>query len=324
MEEDATKNYRTRKFCAKKPAYGFIAAIVLLCVSKAAVGVVLHPDGEPNLAVWTDRPDANVVGRWGNNASCVAVSSNSVITTRHQGGDVNTPVEIGGQTYLVEQIWNHRTADLRVAKLEDANLTSFVPLYTNTDEESKAIVIGGYGKGRGSILDDCGYTWAGSSNEIQRWGQNIVDYAFTVEENGYVSADFDGHGAADAQPYEAAVAEWDSGGGWFIYDGNEWRVAGLSHGVERYGESWYNQPDNMDAIRISSYAAWISGTIPPRLPGDLTGDDWVDLADFAVLAQYWLHTDCESPDWCGGADSEPDGNVDWADLSVIADGWLCN
>ena len=328
MEEDATKNHQADKLCAKKAVYGFIAAISLLYAGKAAVGVVLHPGGEPNLAVWKDRPDANVVGRWGNNASCVAVSSNSIITTRHQGGGVGTSVAIGGNTYSVEQIWNYSDADLRVAKLSGANLTSFVSLYTNTDEESKSIVIGGYGKGRGSILDDYGYTWAGSSNQIQRWGQNTIDYNSIGGGGGYISyvigADFDGHGTPGAEEYEAVIAEWDSGGGWFIYDSNsnEWKAAGLSHGVEHFGESWYDPPDGMDAVRISSYAAWIFGIIHP--PGDLTGDDWVDFADFAVFAQYWLHTDCQPPDWCAGADHEPDGDVDWTDLKAIADGWLCD
>jgi hypothetical protein len=328
MEEDATEDYRTENFCAKKRTCRLISVVVLLCASKSVLGVVLHPDGEPNLVVWTDRPDANVVGRWGSNASCVAVSSNSVITTRHQGGDVNTPVEIGGHTYLVSQIWSHSTADLRVAKLYGANLTGFVSLYTNTNEQSKSIVVGGYGKGRGSQLDDYGYTWAGASNQIQRWGQNIVDYNSIGTGAGCTSyvivADFDRLGVTGAQQYEAALAVWDSGGGWFIYDGNQWKIAGLSRGVEHSGESWYNPPDEMDAVRVSSYASWISQTIPPTLLGDLTGDEWVDFADFVILAQYWQRTDCQSPDWCAGADDEPDGDIDWADLSVIADGWLCD
>jgi len=328
MEEDATENHQADGFCAKKLVYGLIAAMGLLYAGKAAVGVVFHPDGEPNLAVWKDRPDANVVGRWGNNSSCVAVSSNCIITTRHQAGGVGTSVEIGGHTYSVEQVWNCGTADLRVAKLHDANLTNFVPLYINTDEASKAIVTGGYGKGRGSILDGYGYTWAGSSNQTQRWGQNTIDYNGIGGGGGYISdviaADFDGYGEPDAQQYEAALAEWDSGGGWFISDNNQWKVAGLSHGTSHFGESWYDPPDEIDAVRISSYAAWIYNTIWGRLAGDLTGDNRVDFSDFAVFGLYWRHTDCNVPGWCAGADHEPDGDVDWADLNVIAEQWLCD
>ena len=310
-------------FC--KMATLLLAVVLLFYGAGPALGIVLHPDGEPNLANWTDRPNPNVVGRWGSNASCVAVSSNCVITTRHQGGGINTPVEIGGNTYIVTEIWNHSTADLRVAKLYGANLTSFVGLYEYTNETNKEIVMGGYGKGRGILLDSYGYTWSGSSNQTQRWGQNKVNGTGNAEDiagriSDVIIADFNGPGV---QPYEAAMAEWDSGGGWFIYDGNEWKVAGLSRGVtDNSGESWFNPPDSLDAVRVSSYTAWILGTIPDRLPGDLTGDDRVDFADFAVLTQYWLDMGCASPDWCAGADSEPDGDVDWADLAFLIENWL--
>ena len=310
--------------------YALLAATFLFYGTGPALGIVLHPDGEPNLANWTDRPDPNVIGRWGSNASCVAVSSNCVITTRHQGGGVDTYVDIGGNTYIVTEIWNCDTVDLRIAKLYGANLTSFVGIYEYTNETNKEIVMGGYGKGRGILLDSYGYTWSGSSNQTQRWGQNKVNGTGNVEDivgriSDVIIADFDGYGVQGAQPYEAAMAEWDSGGGWFIYDGNKWKVAGLSRGVTDHdGESWFNPPDSLDAVRVSSYAWWISQTIPERVPGDLTGDDWVDFADFAVLTQYWLNTGCEYPDWCAGADFEHDGDVDWADLAFLMNGWLGN
>ena len=303
-----------------------IVTAFLFCGVESASGIVLHPDGEPNLASWTDRPDPNIVGRWSNNASCIAVSSNCVITTQHQGGGVGTYVEIGGNTYIVTDIWNHSTADIRVAKLYGANLRTYVPLYTNTTERLKLIVMGGYGKGRGNPLMDgndvYGYTWSGSNNQTQRWGQNKINQTGTGGGNYVIIADFDGHGVLGAQPYEAAIADWDSGSGWFIKVGDIWKIAGLSRGVEHFGESWFDPPDGMDAVRISSYAVWISETIPEYVQGDLTDDDWVDFADFAVLGQYWLSTECESPDWCSGADFEPDGDVDWADLAFLIDGWL--
>jgi len=297
-----------------------------------ALGVVLHPDGEPNLASWTDRPDPNVVGRWGSNASCVAVSSNCVITVRHAGGGVGTSVEIGGNTYVVTQVWNHSTADLRIARLCGAHLISFVGLHEDANEIGEEIVIGGYGMGRGSPLDSYGYTWSGLNNQTQRWGQNKVDG--TEDDStvaGYTSdviiADFDGYGAPGprgAQPYEAAIAAWDSGCGWFIKVGATWKVAGLSRAVSHLDESWYDPPDYIDAVRISSYATWISGTIPGCVPRDLTVDCWVDFADFAVLARHWLDTGCQSPDWCEGADLDLDGDVDWDDLDYLLEGWLTN
>ena len=128
-------------------------------------------------------------------------------------------------------------------------------------------------------------------------------------------------------PYEGIIAQYDSGGGWFIYDSNEWKVAGLSRGLESavaqastfkniiYSRG-YPMPDKFDAVRISSYAQWIKQIIQPA---DLTGDEWVDFADFALFANNWQRTDCNSSNnWCDGADFIPhDGTVDWNDLACF-------
>jgi hypothetical protein len=59
---------------------------------------------------------------------------------------------------------------------------------------------------------------------------------------------------------------------------------------------------------------------------DLDGSGEVNFADFAKFAQYWLETNCVSPDWCGGADLEPqgshDGDADMADLAILTQNWL--
>jgi len=348
MEKDATENHQADKVCAKKAVYGLIAAIVLLYAGKAAVGVVFHPTGEPNLAVWKDRPDSNVVGAWGNNASFVVIAPNWVVTTRHQGdNDSLASVTINGIIYNCHYSpeWKGGPAgdaDIRLVRLtktdgNDANLFHYAEPYKDSNEVGKEIVIGGYGNGRGANLvkNDkvYGYQWDGSGNTTRRWGQNRVDNTGVATEtytSDVIFADFDGLSDDNPTTYECIVADHDSGGGWFIYDGNVWKVAGLPRGVEHGGECWFRNnmfptspdPDLMDAVRISSYAAWISGIIYP--PGDLTGDEGVDFADFAILAQYWQHTDCHLPDWCAGADHEPDGDVDWADLNVIVEGWLGN
>ncbi|MHC4647349.1 MAG: choice-of-anchor Q domain-containing protein, partial [Planctomycetota bacterium] len=59
---------------------------------------------------------------------------------------------------------------------------------------------------------------------------------------------------------------------------------------------------------------------------DLSHDGNVDMKDFSMLAQYWLASYCAGPDWCGGADLEPedqpDGDVEMADLAVLVRHWL--
>ena len=69
----------------KSRIYWLFIAILLFLEASSAWGVILHPEGEPNLADWTDRPYDYAVGRWGTNCSCVAVSRNCVISVQHSG-----------------------------------------------------------------------------------------------------------------------------------------------------------------------------------------------------------------------------------------------
>ncbi|MHC4396932.1 MAG: dockerin type I repeat-containing protein [Planctomycetota bacterium] len=326
----------------KNPIYWLFIAILLFCKAGAVWGVILHPAGEPNLAEWTDRPYDYAIGRWGINCSCVAVSRNCVISVRHSGSsavDVVFDSATGETTYTPEQVWNHPVADLRLAKLANANLAHFVDLYADSNEVGQEAVIGGYGLGRGAILQTSGitygYEWAGSGNTTLRWGTNIVESTIEDSNNGgwisdVVTGDFDGLGEGNSTDYEAMVANYDSGGGLFLKSGNTWQVAGLFRSVNRAWESWFRNrdfpevpmPDDFDAVRISSYHQWLSDRIPAVLPGDLNGDDYVDFTDFAAFAKYYLHTDCQEPDWCLGADCEPDGDVDLDDLAFLLEEWL--
>jgi hypothetical protein len=325
------------RLSGNRVAFVIVLTCFVLC-DRCAIGIVLHPDGEPNLATWTDRPDANIIGRWGSNASCIAISENAVITARHQGGGIGTTVEIGGNSYIVADVCNCGAADLRIAELYAANLESYAEVFTDTNEIGQEIVVSGYGDGRGGLLQTggttYGYWWDNSSNTTLRFGTNEID---AVADNntvaGYTSdvviADFDGLGEGGFTTYEAALGMHDSGGGWFIKVGEGWSLAGLSRGVEHGGESWFRNkmfpseldPDIIDAVRISSYSAWSLENIPAYVGGDLSGDGCVDFADFAILAYYWGGT-CESPGHCEGADFEPDGDVDGFDLCFLTERWL--
>ena len=74
------------------------AILALLAAFSVAHGVVLHNSSMP-----TDRPADVIVGRWGSNASCVAVGDDYIATTRHQGGGVGTTVVLGGVSYRVAE-----------------------------------------------------------------------------------------------------------------------------------------------------------------------------------------------------------------------------
>ncbi|MGD1043527.1 MAG: carbohydrate binding domain-containing protein [Sedimentisphaerales bacterium] len=63
-----------------------------------------------------------------------------------------------------------------------------------------------------------------------------------------------------------------------------------------------------------------------RLDSDLNGDCYVDYEDLAIIAYYWLHTDCTAPSNCQGADFAPtDGTVNFLDFADFGPQWMqCN
>jgi len=300
-----------------------VAVSALLGSAGPARGLVLHPDGETPPA---SHPDDAAIGRWSTNASCVAVGPNTVVTTCHQGGGVGTNVyfpDADGDGlmdhYTVAEIFQHNKADIRVARLlpvgDDPDLTYYIAPYTGTPSETTyaSAVVGGYGKGRGADLVNgaditYGYEWGGADNLTLRWGQN--KFEGTGQGNGtftsaVLTADFDGVGGVGGRlAAEAAIAEFDSGGGWFldVQSGPDvsWRLAGLSRGAEHAvdaeslflnPETGTPDPDGLDAVRVGSYAGWITGVLEPhRWTGD-TGGAWSSATNWSTTvpnaAERW-------------------------------------
>lgn len=285
-----------------------LAWVSLLPLS--AAGVVVHPgfDDSSSLA----KPPVNVLGRWGNNASLVAIAPNWAVTTAHQtvGGPVT--VQFGSTSYLAAQIIQHPTADLRVVRLETlanapANLADFVPVYQATadgSEVGKTAVIGGFGRSRGADLvsgsTTYGYAWTSEANTTQRWGANRVE----AIQPGYDLAppfvsdilvdDFDPAGAGTSVPFEAATATFDSGGGWFILVGSQWKVAGLNAYTTHAGESWFadnpstapvEPPELNGAIRLTSYYDFIQQQVVPEPTGLALAAAGLVLAGWAAGAR---------------------------------------
>ena len=58
------------------------------------------------------------------------------------------------------------------------------------------------------------------------------------------------------------------------------------------------------------------------LPGDFVCPDGVNFADYSFFAERWMNTDCASNDNCDGADFDFSGTVDIADLAILCDYWL--
>jgi len=315
--------------------------VALLCAcllpAAGATGVVLHDDDEQVPA--SSRPADAVVGRWVDNATCVAIGPNHVLTTTHQKYGVGATVVLGGVAYQAARIYNHVQADMRVVQIAlggaDANLTDYVDIYTGTDEKLKIAVIGGCGMGRGDELTAGGVTYgykcAGNHNETLRWGRNRIANTTYRSVAGHsadvLTATFD----SGSVNYEASVGFYDSGAGWFLQDGTEWKLAGLTWTVElhyeaghegeaEYSQSWFIDPDYIDAIRLSSYGDWIDRMVAGPYPGDANGDGAVDVLDLTLFANHFGMTG--KVNWADG-DFNNDFVVDVRDLTVLANhfGW---
>jgi len=133
-------------------------------------------------------------------------------------------------------------------------------IYTGTDESGKYCWIAGWGQGGNGIDGMDGH--AGT----KRAGQNIVavDSIFPSK----LTADFDTPTSPDALDWEYCLVHGDSGGGTFIYDGSEWKLAGVN--------SSFNNPLGVDGkygthmymTRVSSFTDWINDEM--NAAGDMT------------------------------------------------------
>jgi hypothetical protein len=289
------------RFFARLGVFGIVFAGPV-AVSQA---VITHPgDSAPAGTL----PPADVVGRWDvdgtANGSLVAIDANHAITTRHQtGGGIGAIVDFGGTRYKISQETPIGNADLRVVTLTQefsaapANLSAFTPVYTGaTAPLGQTLTLGGFGRPRGPNLTQggnvYGYAWnfdangdAAVDNVNQTplsFGRNVVDLALPNESvgsfmNDLLIADFDGPGLGVSG--EANVAEFDSGGGWFVEASpGVWQVAGLTEGFNHTGvnvgqplnqdlfaafnNATVPQPDRLFAIDLTSYRSDIAAAVP--------------------------------------------------------------
>ncbi|MBI9018526.1 MAG: hypothetical protein JEZ07_14835 [Phycisphaerae bacterium] len=57
------------------------------------------------------------------------------------------------------------------------------------------------------------------------------------------------------------------------------------------------------------------------LPGDISGDCYINLEDFAILSVNWLSVNC-GVTGCNGANLDADNDVDLDDLAILVANWL--
>ncbi len=220
---------------------GLLCALAVAVFAPHAQTVVIHPDQTPP----TETPDASLIAQWGNNASAVVVGSAQVLTTRHQGGGIGTRVTVDGVDYIVSELAEFGSADLRLATLRDldgniARFDDYATLYTSDNTVGQTVTLAGYGMGNGEATPT-GVTWDSvTTNDTLRYGANHIDSANVSSFGSFSTStlliDFDRFSGV---PGEAALAEMDSGSGWFVDTPDGWLLIGLGAYVSQFGLSAY-------------------------------------------------------------------------------------
>ena len=231
-------------------------------------------------------------GNWGS-GSGTAISSKHFITSKHflKNPTEDSTFVVNDSTFHYSTHVNDLSSDLRIVTIQET-FSSWAPLYTNSNENGKELVVFGRGYTRGDevkvgdVLK--GWKWSSTGNGTRRWGTN--DVSGFANGGALLKAEFNADGGAN----EAHLARWDSGGGVFIKDGDIWKLAGVNRAVDGYfnstpsdtgrynaalfdmgglyvgsGDNWtfiedetLDKPSSFYATRISSQLTWINDNIP--------------------------------------------------------------
>ena len=245
-------------------------------------------DGTGNVTAPPDDPGWANLGTRGS-TTAVYLGRRWVLTANHVGaGDV----VFEGQTYSpvpgsAIRFENPDTsqADLMVFKifgdpgLPRLNIPSFPPV---VGDPLTAI---GNGRNRGSattFMGLGGYDW-GSGNSM-RWGTNLVsEIDLLVDTTNSFAATFTDPLDPSATVDEAAGANGDSGGGFFIKVGGDWYLAGTLFAISRYTDqpSTTSIYDNkLFAVDLSFYRDDILAVIEQKSCSDGLDDDGDGFTDY--------------------------------------------
>ncbi len=310
---------------------GLLFCFLIIIFVSDARAIIRHPDdggGNPFA-----HPSDNIIGKWGSNASCVAIAPDLVITTCHQGGGVGTYVSIAGGSYRVSAVYqatyDGTDLDMRIAQLTGASLTEYVEIYTGSIDSllNAELTIGGWGKDRGDTIEyggkPCEYYWASQRSDSLQWCTNICHRFTPLTGIDYLVCDFDGPDPTIDDPattYEGIIAEYDSGGGWFVYS-NGWKLVALSARVERadkarfrryYLEQFVADPDDFKGPNVTVVADWIDGYVQQHLPN--SGPYLTSPSNYTVTAGSRLSfnlylSDAEGDGFSVACDSKPTGSA---------------
>lgn len=269
-----------------------IICCFLVSTGTVSWGLAYCPEDYNNLPdVWEEGPDGQCMARIAaysgslKYATAAIIAPNFIMTAYHWGSLCGHKVSIGTEdsdNYIIVDERGGSDTDLRVyrvkkvdpndpnkeyALLDDANFSDWVDLYSRSDELGKLIITGSYA--RQGVC--CPLEIKVLPGTLHR-GRNVV----SVVSTGSIANDSNWTCEGDRLKYKVRAIDGDSGAGWFIRDGIEWKMA-----------SQYYNP--VCGPRISSNINWIDkqitamgGSRPlPDVAADIhwegsSGNDWFD------------------------------------------------
>lgn len=153
------------------------------------------------------------------------------IAARHIGGNIGSTFIWNGVVYHTVASFDGSNTDLRLWQVAET-FPRYAPLYSNSDEVGKRGIVFGTGTDRGSAVivgrRTSGWEW-GSTNGVQRWGENVVTKTVTDSKVGALLAmAFNRQGGRN----ECTLSLGDSSGALFIKEQGTWKLAGIHYAVD--------------------------------------------------------------------------------------------
>jgi hypothetical protein len=223
---------RSLAFQPRAAAVLLLGAVWLWSVAPARAIILDSTDDPTANTTAPDDPDA--AGGWDYEGQFdgylgTPIAADYFITAAHIGGSVGDTITYQGDTYTTTAVSTDPDTDLRIWKVS-GDFPDYAPLFTTPGGEvGQTLYVFGRGTQRGSAVTVngslAGWQW-GTYDDVQRWGQNVVDSI----QQGFLVANFDSP-ANGGLANEATLSAGDSGGGVFIKQNGMWSLAGINYGV---------------------------------------------------------------------------------------------
>lgn len=211
-------------------------------------------------------------GRWGRFLG-TAIAPEYFVTAKHVGGVVGDVFLFEDDEHKTIAFFDDPQSDLRICRVQ-GEFRNFAELYSREEELGESIVVFGRGTRRGAEVrlegssgDSLkGWLWGAADGRL-RWGENQVarislstdperfeETVPPVLESDFLIMTFD----AGASASESHLSAGDSGGGVFVRDENDWKLAGVNFAVAGpYNTT--NEGAGFQAAIFDESGLWIGG-----------------------------------------------------------------